>query len=70
MGSSLNLYDDRQFRNGHRSVTMGKPMGHIVSEPCGHESGLRQVIEGRCDVGRNLLTQVATDESGARSSGI
>jgi hypothetical protein len=64
MGSSFQLYDDRQFCNGHRSVTMGKLAGYIVSGPYGAESNLRLIIEGRCEVGRNFLTHVATDESG------
>jgi multimeric flavodoxin WrbA len=64
MGSSFKLYDDRQFCNGHRSVTMGKPAGYIVSGRYGTESNLRLIIEGRCEVGGNFLARVATDESG------
>ena len=31
MGSRFKLYDDRQFCNGHRTVTMGMPMGYLIS---------------------------------------
>nr|MBQ4318906.1 NAD(P)H-dependent oxidoreductase [Clostridia bacterium] len=31
MGASFKLYDDRQFCNGHRTVTMGMPMGYLIS---------------------------------------
>jgi iron-sulfur flavoprotein len=28
MGSRFKMYDERQFCNGHRTVTMGKPSGY------------------------------------------
>ena len=31
MGYKMKLYDDRQFCNGHRTVTMGKPVGYIIN---------------------------------------
>ncbi|MBP0963436.1 MAG: NAD(P)H-dependent oxidoreductase, partial [Oscillospiraceae bacterium] len=31
MGARFKMYDDRQFCNGHRTVTMGMPMGYLVS---------------------------------------
>lgn len=31
MGAVFKMYDDRQFCNGHRTVTMGMPMGYLVS---------------------------------------
>ena len=64
MGASFKRYDDRQFCNGHRTVIMGKPTGHIVSGAYSKESNLQTIIEGRCEVGRNILAGVATDESG------
>ena len=30
MGSRFKMYDDRQFCNGHRTVTMGTPFGYLV----------------------------------------
>lgn len=62
MGASFKLYDDRQFCNGHRSVTMGMPVGYLISGNYSAESNLRMVVEGRASVGGNFLCGVATDE--------
>ena len=62
MGASYKLYDDRQFCNGHRSVTMGMPVGYIVSGDYTCETNLQTVIEGRANVGGNFMCGVATDE--------
>ena len=62
MGASFKLYDDRQFCNGHRAVTMGMPMGYIVSGNYSEEFNLQTIIEGRAQVGANFLAGVATDE--------
>lgn len=62
MGASFKLYDDRQFCNGHRTVTMGMPMGYIVSGNLSKEENLKVIIEGRASVGGNFLAGVATDE--------
>ena len=63
MGTRFKLYDDRQFCNGHRTVTMGMPMGYIVSGNLSQEENLRTIIEGRAQVGGNPLAGVATDET-------
>lgn len=63
MGASFKLYDDRQFCNGHRTVTMGKPVGYIISGDYRSESNLQTIIEGRAEVGQNYLAYVATDEA-------
>ncbi len=63
MGYRMKLYDDRQFCNGHRTVTMGKPVGYLVSGPLSEEENLRTVIEARAEVGGNFLAGVATDET-------
>lgn len=63
MGASFKLYDDRQFCNGHRTVTMGMPMGYIVSGSYSDEFNLQMIIEGRTQVGSNFLAGVATDET-------
>ncbi len=65
MGASFKLYDDRQFCNGHRTVTMGMPMGYLVSGNYSEEYNLQTVIEGRAQVGGNYLAGVATDENNA-----
>ena len=62
MGSKFKTYDDRQFCNGHRTVTMGTPFGYIVSGNLSCEANLRTVIEARAEVGGNFLAGIATDE--------
>ena len=62
MGAAFKLYDDRQFCNGHRTVTMGMPVGYLVSGDLSREQNLQTVIEARAQVGSNFLAGVATDE--------
>jgi len=61
MGASFKLYDDRQFCNGHRTVTMGKPVGYLVCGDYYSEDNLKTVIKARAEVGSNFLAGVATD---------
>ena len=63
MGYRFKLYDDRQFCNGHRTVTMGKPVGYLVHGALSAEPNLRQLIEARAQVGGNTLSGVACDEA-------
>ena len=63
MGSVFKCYDDRQFCNGHRTVTMGSPIGYLVSGPYSSEQNLQMILEGRSQVGGNFLAGVATDEA-------
>ncbi len=62
MGWVFKQYDDRQFCNGHRTVTMGMPMGYLVCGDYSKESNLQMIVEGRAEVGGNFLAGVATDE--------
>ena len=62
MGSRFKMYDDRNFCNGHRTVTVGMPVGYLVSGNYAKENNLRTVIEARCETGGNFLCGVATDE--------
>lgn len=62
MGSRFKFYDDRQFCNGHRTVTMGRPVGYLVDGALSSEPNLRQLIEARAQVGGNHLTRVAGNE--------
>lgn len=64
MGARMKLYDDRQFCNGHRTVTAGMPMGYLIQGDLDAEPNLRTVIEGRAQVGGNFLAGVATDAQG------
>lgn len=62
MGSLFKMYDDRQFCNGHRTVTMGTPFGYLVEGDYGSEENLRLLLEARAQVGGNYLAGVATDD--------
>ncbi len=64
MGARFKLYDDRQFCNGHRTVTMGMPMGYLVAGDLSGEENLRTIMEARCEVGHNFLCGIATDAAG------
>lgn len=63
MGWVFKQYDDRQFCNGHRTVTMGMPMGYLISGDYSREFNLQMIVEGRAEVGGNFLAGVATDEA-------
>ena len=62
MGPLFKRYDDRQFCNGHRTVTMGNPIGYLVSGNLSCEENLRTVLEARANVGGNFLAGIASDE--------
>ncbi len=62
MGARFKMYDDRQFCNGHRTVTMGMPMGYLVSGNLESEPNLQTILTARADVGSNFLCGTATDE--------
>ena len=63
MGARFKMYDDRQFCNGHRTVTIGMPVGYLVSGDYSREFNLQMILEGRAEVGHNFLAGVATDEA-------
>ncbi|MBQ8727632.1 MAG: NAD(P)H-dependent oxidoreductase [Oscillospiraceae bacterium] len=58
MGWRFKMYDDRQFCNGHRTVTEGTPFGYIINGNYENEENLKTVIEGRSEVGHNFLAGV------------
>ena len=60
MGALFKTYDDRQFCNGHRTVTIGMPVGYLISGNLGAEENLRTIFEGRAQVGSNILAGIAT----------
>ncbi len=60
--SSFKCFDDRQFCNGHRTVTHGTPIAYLISGDYRYEPNLRMIVEGRAEVGGNYLAGVATDE--------
>ena len=63
MGSRFKLFDDRQFCNGHRTVTMGKPVAYLVDGPLSAEENLRVLLHARAEVGGNFLAGIACDET-------
>ncbi|MCI7473194.1 MAG: NAD(P)H-dependent oxidoreductase [Clostridiales bacterium] len=60
--SSFKCFDDRQFCNGHRTVTHGTPIAYLISGDYQYEPNLRMIAESRAEVGGNYLCGVATDE--------
>ena len=60
--SSLKCYQDRQFCNGHRQVTAGKPTLYLIAGDYSKEENLRTVVEASSSVGGNYLSYVVTDE--------
>jgi multimeric flavodoxin WrbA len=62
MGALFKMYDDRQFCNGHRTVTIGMPIGYLISGDYSKEFNLQMIVEARAQVGGNFLAGVATDE--------
>ncbi len=56
------MYNDRQFCNGHRTVTIGMPVGYLIRGTYSQETNLQMILEGRAQVGRNILSGIATDE--------
>lgn len=59
MGHRFKVYDDRQFCNGHRTVTMGKPVGYLVEGALEQEANLQMLMEARAQVGGNFLAGIA-----------
>ena len=62
MGARFKMYDDRNFCNGHRTVTIGMPIGYLISGNYSEEFNLQTIVEARAQVGSNYLAGVATDE--------
>lgn len=60
--SSFKCYDDRQFCNGHRTVTTGKATGYLISGSYSKEENLRMIVEARSNVGGMYFCGVAGDE--------
>ena len=62
MGARFKMYDDRNFCNGHRTVTIGMPVGYLISGNYSLEQNLQAIVNARAQVGSNFLAGVATDE--------
>lgn len=63
MGASFKIYDDRQFCNGHRTMTMGMPVGYLVNGVLTGEDNLRTLMQARAEVGHNYLAGIAQSEA-------
>ena len=68
MGSRFKMYDDRNFCNGHRTVTIGMPVGYLISGNYSREANLQTILQARAQVGSNFLAGVATDETDPTSA--
>jgi hypothetical protein len=62
--ATLKAYFDRNFRNGHRPILHGKPMGWLISGPLRQLPNLRQIIEAKAEVQRSPRLGIVTDEYG------
>lgn len=62
MGAKFKFFDDRQFCNGHRTLSMDKPIGYIVNGDLSSEKNLQEIIYGRASVGHNVLVHIANDK--------
>ena len=67
MGASFKIYDDRQFCNGHRTMTMGMPVGYLIVGDYAREDNVRLLIEARAEVGHNYFAGAAQDAAGIRN---
>ncbi len=67
-GASFKCYDDRQFCNGHRTVTEGMPVGYLMSGDYQNEPLVQMIVEARSEVGGVYLAGVATDEGDTAAS--
>lgn len=67
MGYRFKLYDDRQFCNGHRTVTMGKPVAYLVNGNLEAEPNVQVLLHARAQVGGNFLAGVVTHPAQAKA---
>ena len=58
MGARFKMYDDRQFCNGHRTVTENMPFAYIVNGDYDSEHNLKTIVDARAEVGGNYLAGV------------
>ncbi len=66
--SSMKCFDDRQFCNGHRSLTPGMPIGYIISGDYSNEYNLQTIVEARNEIAHTYLSHIATDEGDTTAS--
>lgn len=61
MGSRFKMFDDRQFCNGHRTVTEGRSVAYIVNGDYQREENLKTLLEARAQVGHNFFAGAGYD---------
>lgn len=66
LSSLFKTYFDRQFVNGHRPVTQGKPTGYIVSGNLSNEDILKVYIDAKSAVGGNYNLGIVCDEENTK----
>ncbi len=62
LGSVFKTYFDRNFRNGHRPILHGKPMGWLLSGPLRQLPNMRRILEAKNEVQRSPRLGIVTDE--------
>lgn len=68
MGSRFKMFDDRQFCNGHRTVTEGRSVAYIVNGDYQREENLKTLLEARAQVGHNFFAGAGYDISSMEST--
>lgn len=63
MSSLYKTYYDRQFVNGHRPVTAGKPTAYIISGALSKEPVLQEYLDAKASVGGNYNCGIICDET-------
>jgi len=64
LSSVFKTYFDRNFRNGHRPVLHGKPVGWLISGPLRQLPNLRRIVEAKAQVQHSPRLGLVTDEYG------
>lgn len=67
MSSLFKTFFDRQFVNGHRPVTQGKPTGYIISGNFSDEDVLKVYVDAKSAVGGNYNLGIVCDEKDAEN---
>ena len=70
MGARFKMYDDRQFCNGHRTVTEGLPFAYIINGDYESEFNVKTIVEARAEVGGNYLAGVGYNVETLKSTAL
>jgi multimeric flavodoxin WrbA len=64
LSSTFKMYFDRNFKNGHRPILHGKPLGMLLSGPLRQMPNLREILEATHEVQHSPRLGIITDEYG------